>query len=406
MSESARSTWLGVASTYLFQVVNLGVSVVMLSLMLRFLTQEDYAIYAVFLTFGGLTLTAGNAMQMLSIQELARALSTGSAVAESLSKVISACVLLCSFIAIPLFIGGAVYLQLTDAQHALLAWALFCSAYLIAYAITPRLVLLTARGKITNVNLINLITRLFYFGGVVTFLVTGWGLAGICFAFLLSGGLGIFLTRGYPPALRSGAFSFRLSPELFGYVLYAACAFSLYNSSVLFVRASASINDAASHALALQLSWLLLTVSLAPLPALLSRIHQGLAAGNARQQFFISLLITNTVFVVGAVFLLFLGEKALSLIRSNVMTPDIFFWVLLAFFVEVNIATAANLLMAAGIFRFKRVYFLSAGGGLMLGLLAFYLSSQAVFLIVIPLITQTLVSLPVIFGSALRVSVR
>ena len=64
-------------AAYVFHAVNMAVSILLVPLFLRHLDPSEYALWLIFTAFGGVTLQLQNAIQNVSVKEIARGVHLG-----------------------------------------------------------------------------------------------------------------------------------------------------------------------------------------------------------------------------------------------------------------------------------------------------------------------------------------
>ena len=383
-------------AAYLFHAVNIAVAILLVPLLLRHLDAAEYALWLIFMAFGGATLHLQNALQSSSVREIARGVHLGDGLDLALQRMRTAYAGLAAFVAIPLFGIGLSYLSVIGAMDYRLEWSVFILSYALLYAIAPNFSVLLSTDRVTTCNNINTLTRALYLVGVVVFLNLDLSILGLCIAFAIStlatAILSTYATRYHnnPP------WKWSISPNIAPFALFAVSGFTLYNGSLLIAAPHFSREIIATYGLGLQMSTLLYTVSLAPLPVWLARLMRAIASGEERKELLRNVVGINLLFAFGALILLMFGSKLLVLIDSRIPLPGRLDLILFAFAVEMNIAVLVNFLMAKGNYQFVRVYVPIAVTGIVGGAVAGYITNNIYSFIVVPVCLQSVLCLPLI----------
>jgi len=381
-------------SAYTFHAVNLVVAMLLVPLLLHYLSPAEYSLWLIFTAFGGFTIHLQNAIQNTSIKEIARGMHLGEEMVESLQRMRSAYAGLVLIVTFPFLGIGLAYLHFIVEGAYTLEWCLFVMSYAVVYAFAPNYSILLGMDRVATSNKINTVTRLLYFLVAAVLLNYGLSILAICLSFALSTIVSAVLSTAVTRNHTNPPWKWSLSRNVTPYAIFAVSAFALYNGSYLIAVTKFPQDLTASYGLGLQISLLLLTLSLAPLQVWLARLVRAIATGDERKELLRNLVVINLIFGSGAIFLLVFGDDLLLLIASRIPLPKQLVLIFCAFAVELNIAVLVNFLMAKDNYRFVKIYVPVALTGLGLGILAVYLTNNIYGFIIVPLCIQSVVSLP------------
>jgi hypothetical protein len=394
------------SSAYLFQGVNIAVALLIVPLLLRYLSAQDYAMWLIFSAICGATVQVQSAILGVSTKEIAHAYHRGAPTdfRAALARSRRAYAVLASVVAGPVLLGAAVYLRSTQQAGAqeLVAWAALIGAYALVYLYAPNNAVLLATEGVSVNNSINTATRLVYLMGTLTLLASGLTLLAPCLALAASSVLGVILNtscarrhlalRESLPVAQSSA---PLRGQLGRYGLFTLSSFLLYNGALLIV-APLFPSETASYGLALQTSALLAAMALIPLQVWLGRLVRADLVGEA-MELRRSLTACNTLFATGYAGLIVVAPPLLRFIGAEVALPSVGVLTLMyaAFAVELNIFVLANHLTAKGDYGFTNWYALAAFSGLLGGTCIAWVSGTLwLGFLAVPLAVQVLFSLP------------
>jgi hypothetical protein len=407
---------------YLFQVVNLIVSILSVPLLLRYLSVGEYLLWAVFTTFGTVTIQLQNSIQFVAARQIAYAhlAADPDRMRLAIARTRAAYRKLVLIVLGPFLIAGLVYLDyIVRPQLGMTGtpqWCVFILAFAVTYCFAPNNSILLGTRRVATNNHILTFTRVLYFVGNYLALRAGFAIMGICLTFLASQSIGsaIGAYQARKPAPAPGqaggeagaADAIAVRSDIRLYAVYMLTSYALYNGDLLLAAAKYPKGAVASYALALQSCLLLLSLAQVPLQVWLSRFVGAIAAGDDERvlhEFAASIVVCNAVFVGGFAALATIGNLLLRLIGSHVLLPSI--WSLLAlglaFLVELNIYLLVNLLVNKGNYAFVRVYTLTSASALLICLLAASMFGRFMLgLILVPLVLQMTVSLPAILAIA------
>jgi hypothetical protein len=404
---------------YLFQVINLVVSILSVPLLLRYLNVGEYVLWAVFTTFGTVTAQLQNAIQFVSTRQIAYAHVSAdpNKLNSAILRTKAAYRRLLLIIVGPFFLTGVAYLNYVAKPHlginAVPEWCVFVIAYLVTYEFAPNNAILLGSLRVSTNNHILSFTRVLYFACTFLTLKAGLSIAGICLSFLVSqvvgSSLGAYQARKCLTAYRaspqgvfaaSAEFRSGVQPNIRMYAVYMIASFALYNGSLLIATALFPKGAVASYALGLQSNMMLLALAQVPLQVWLSRFVGAIVSRDERKvmhELSVSIVVCNAVFLTAFASLAIFGNVLLGLLRSHVMLPATGRLLLMsvAFLVELNIALLVNFLVNKGNYRFVRVYAVTSGIAILIGLLVASIFDRFMLgLIAVPLVLQVAISLP------------
>lgn len=410
-------------SALLYQSINALVVVLMMPLLLRYLDVNGFVLWSIFITLGGITLQLESAIQMVSVREIANEYHSGNAgtLLSAVRKAKVAYTILSASVLVPFLLLGLLYLNYVASKklgyHGSIEWILFMSAYALNYYFGANSAILLGMVQVAKFNNINSLTRTINFVTTYLFLRWGYSVLGISLSFALSVVVGCSLiarvARGSlkdysasPEARKrpNAKFEHSDSSNILKYALYMFSSFVLYKGGLLIAARIFSTDVTGSYGLTLQANVMLSTLALVvPVQVWLHRLVESISSGdkkNVFRSFADGIVFANTVFVLGAIFLFFFGNKLLVLIDSKVMleSPANLFLICSAFIVELNIFLMANFLVITTNYRFVKVYVTTSLIGISVAVLMTWATqSNVATLIMMPLALQTFVCLPLIF---------
>jgi len=379
---------------YVFHAVSIAVSILLIPLFLHHLDSSQYALWLVFTVFGGMTLHLQNAIQNASVKEISRGVHLHGDLVQAIQRMRSAYAGLTLFVAFPFFGLGLIYLNLTGYGIYTLEWCIFIMSYVLVYAFAPNFSLLLGSDRVAKCNYINTLTRMLYLLAAFYFLEHGFSVLGICISFAISSLLGVALSSIATRKDINPAWKWSINPNFIGYGFFALAAFYLYSGSILVAATRFPLETIAAYGLGIQISILLVALSLAPLQVWLARLVRTIGSGSEKKELQRSLIAINCVYISGSVLLFVFGGDLLVLVGSSIPLLDRIDLVLLAFAVELNIAILINFLMSKGNYQFVKPYVLISVAGFAAGIVAVYITNNIYGFVVAPLCFQSILSLP------------
>ena len=411
----------GMREAYVFQVINFLVSISTVPVLLHYLDAYEYVTWTVFTTFGAASLQVQNAIQPVSIREVARAFQSQDQVAlasalKSTSFAYSGLALFMLVVAAP---GGLAYLNAITQNDVSIsigsAWVIFALSYSLNYAFATNSAVLLGMFGVARQNNINSATRVLYFGLTLAFLRSGYSILGMSASFALAVGVGVSLsTLSAKRHLRRFRISLALkspptwSPRVIHlqfierYAIYTVSSFLIYNGMLLMAALHFSKSSVASYGLSLQASTLLSAFALTPLQVWLADFVKAAIRDDRRRvvaQLAQSIFACNAIYLLGAGSFDVFGGDLLHLLGSRIALPptSILVGTSVAFLVELNIALLVNVLSIRRNYRFTLIYGVTALFAVLCATLMIHLSG-GIFgaLICIPLAVQAMVCLPLV----------
>jgi hypothetical protein len=409
-------------AAYLNQLINLVVTILLVPVLLRYLNLTDYLLWAIFTTFGSLTLQFESAIQNASIREIAAAFfgRDMESLVGAIGKARFAYRLLAGFVMVPLFAVGAVYLHsLTTLRHesgVTMEWLLFVIAYAANYNFGINNTVLLGMGRVKYFNNTTSFTRTLNFVLTLVMLQAGFAIMGLCISFLASVAVGCtIIAVAAKRLLRDEGIASRLtlrtaarsggtdSSNILKYTAYSVASFTLYRGGLLLATVALPKSVAAAYGLTLQAAAILFTLGQVPLQVWLRKLASAVAARDHRdilRELYLSLITANAIFVAGSMALLLCGNLLLTAIGSRVMLAGGAEQLLicLAFLIELNIAILVNFLVTMNDYSFLPVYLTSSGAGIAsVVILSFVASDNITLWVAVPVGLQMLVCAPRIF---------
>jgi len=381
-----------VRAAYFNQAINLLVSILMVPLLLKFLGLGEYILWAIFTTFGGITLQIESSIQALSVREIAKQYQAGNqeGMRYAIKRARRAYRMLSLGVLIPFTTLGLVYLSYVAdhkiSQHWKFEWLIFAATYALNYYFGVNSSVLLALGKVSALNHVQALTRLANFLITFALLWEGLSVMGVCLSFAISV-LASCALIAY--TARSALLDHRSSPliatpiqnstnhahayDIARHTLFTFAAFALYKGSVLVAASFFTKEAVGAYSLTLQAFTMLTTLALVPIQVWLSRLVNAILMDNTvglTRELARTIVFTNLMFVAGTAVLLLLGNQLLALIGSSVTLPQPGALLLVggAFLIEMNLLVLINLLVTKRRYDFVRIYLACAatGAGLMI----------------------------------------
>ncbi len=411
-------------AAYSYQIINFIVALITMYLLLSFLSVNEYVLWSIFVTFIGVTVQLENAVQMVSVRELARGYhqSFSSDFMGAFRKAKKAYLLLTLFVVTGVALAGFVYISLiakiSTLDEYFVEWILLLFAYSINYFFGTNNSILLATNNVSSFNNTLSFTRILNVIFVFILLKLGYSILGLALSLAISVIIGCAIIGVKAARVRAqvesrpagqnvedkGSPSFKGKGNNFVlYTLYTLCAYVLYKGGILLVAGHFEKATVAAYALSLQIFTLLTTFALVPIQIWLSHLVAAVNENDAEQslrELSRTFLAVNGLFICGSVGLIALGQFMLSFIKTDIQLPGA--WTLLAmavaFLVEINILLCINLLVTCRNYRFLKVYAKTSLISLMLAvLLVTYTDNIILSLLLVPALIQSVLCLPAIF---------
>ena len=365
-------------SAFVFQGLNLGVSIGILLIALIFLNTDDYLLWILFTTIGSGLINLESALNVVSTRTISRAWLDRSPYLATVRLVGRGYAQFSSVGSIFMAVSGGLYLTSIDyggAEHGwLLPWLGFCLAYFIYYLTSYRSCQLVATGNISTFTGIGSLGRLINLAIAAALAWAGYGLLGLSIAVLASFALtGLLLELAARKSIRQMAPAEAVEPARLtvGMLLrrsamqaaFAVSSYFLYRGVFLYLSTiMPSAMDAASLGLAIQIYGFLLILAAVPLNM---RIAPLIAAGRTGNPAAIAAelghlgKLVNLAFIVASAGLILVGPEIFKFIPTLAATlpPRSTLAVLAAcFWLEANILIFVNMWLAIDRFDFVRLY--------------------------------------------------
>jgi hypothetical protein len=403
-------------AAYIFNLINLVCGLLTIPLTLRYLDQSEFILWSIFIIWGGLTLQFENALQVVSVRSLARALSSKRLISESFLSIKGAYKLL-SIVTITIITSlGAIYLNWLDYStlniNWLHEWFIFMAAYAINYWFGPNSVYTLAIAKTTQFYYVLSLTRIVYFSLSLLLLIFDFGVSAISISFFISVIINclliyIVIRKNKPKEISNGLG--KLNREISGignetlkYLIFSIAAYLLYKGSVLYAAYMYGKEEVSEYALSIQALSMITIIATSCIQIWLPGLVNTIIKKDINQiviELLRTILVVNLVFFLGAFILLTVIPEALGLIKSNVLLPAR--WKLavisIAFFLEINILILINVLVTMQNYCFVKIYTTSTVFSLALGLiLAINGVDLMISLVAIPSVIQSTITYPLI----------
>jgi hypothetical protein len=404
-------------AAYFCQAVNLLVGVLMVPTLLKFFDPGQFVLWAIFTTWGGLTLQIESSIQIVSGRRIAREFHGGRPLAHTLGGVRLAYRKLAAMTLGPVALAGFLYLSYVAAPrlstHWAFEWLIFVAAYGVNYWFGVNNAVLLATDHVETYSYIAAFTRLVNFVGTLWSLSVGFGVLGVCICFASSVALNCALMAlaarraletNLPPASVSAAEAGSSSAAggIVLYTTYTVAAYALYKIGVLTATSFFDKEVVGAYSLTLQAYTMLSSIALVPVQARLSRLVKALLAERQQdvvRELTFTLVTANAVFALGTAVLLWIGGDMLDRIGARVSLPPPIelISVGLAFVIELNLFIFINLLVTQQQFRFVKVYVSCVAVALLLAATAVAAGQPLVrSLVILPVLVQVFVCLPAV----------
>lgn len=368
---------------YAAQILNVGLGLIMLPAIVRYMSPEEVGLWFVFITLAGLA-------QLLELgfqPTLARNISYVYAGAQKLNRfglhedengplntmLLGDLVAASQYIyrriailaALVLLTGGSLYIFsiLPKDQNNLrifAGWIAFVMGNIINFYYGYLNALLQGRGDVTAANKVIIASRCVQVLAGVLMVATGFGLLGLGFANLLSTIVSRIMARKYVfspnhPELNNLSVDAKRLKNLVKIIWYNASrfgivlvgAFLIWRANILIASSYLGLVDAASYGLAIQIFILLNTIAMVPFNLSLPKLNMLRVKGTTSQvyQTFSSLLVVALlIYTFISLVMLFYGNLMLNFIGSSTKLPSepILLGMVIIFFLEINHGTCAN----------------------------------------------------------------
>jgi len=368
---------------YAAQVLNIGLGLIMLPVIVRYMSPEEVGLWFVFITLAGLaqllelgfqpTLSRNVAYVYAGAQRLSKfgieENDNGPLNLGLLADLVMASQWIYRWIAIAatvvLLVGGTLYIMslLPKGQNeiAILAgWYSYVVGNVINFYYGYLNSLLQGRGDVTEANKVVIASRSIQVLLSVIMVVAGFGLLGLGISSLLSTIVSRIIAKRYVFSphhpemnmLATDAAGRRRLVKIiwhnasrFGVVMVGV--FLIWRANVLIASSYLGLAEAASYGLAIHIFLLLNTIATVPFNLALPKLNSMRSQGQNDRvyQAFSSLLVTTLlIYLALAMIVMFYGDSMLNLIGSTTKLPSefILLGMVVVFFLEINHGTCAN----------------------------------------------------------------
>ncbi len=368
---------------YTAQVLNIGLGLIMLPVIVRYMTTSEVGLWFVFVTIAGLaqllelgfqpTLARNISYVYAGAQTLAAQglhnNANGALNLPLLADLVAASRLIYQWItllaALLLLVGGTWYISslLQKEQNfitILAGWCAFVLGNLINFYYGYLNAFLQGRGDVTEANKVIIASRSIQVLLGVTMVVMGFGLLGLGLASLLSTIVSRVLARQYVYSPQH--------PEMhgliettdgmkrvtriiwhnairFGVVLIGV--FLIWRANILIASSSLGLADAASYGLAIQIFFLLNTVASVPFNLSLPKLNAYRAQNrqdDVYRSFSTTMATALIIYITASLMVLLIGNYFLTFIGSSTKLPNnyILSGMVVVFLLEINHGTCSN----------------------------------------------------------------
>lgn len=410
-------------TSYLYQLVNLLSSVLMIVLILVYLDTNQYLQWILFTSIMGAFIQLEGSLNVVSVRLISNANESDShdGFEDSLSFVAKT-YHRASLVGIALiYTLGGIFLSnansLNLGENWLSEWSIFCVAYLLYYFVNHRSCQLVALNHIRSFSTIALASRIVNISLSLILVACGYAILGLCLSILMSFGMAAFsyrllaISKTKERMARIGnlpvqySYTRKTIQNIAMHAIFILFFYSLYRIG-LFLDASLTGDNQkqASFGLALQIFFLLLTISSVPLTMrvapLISAMNGGIMEVIIKELSILTVAV-NLVFAIMATGLICIGPVLLSFI-PNIATelPNRFILLLLsiAYLIEINIMIIVNAMLARRQYSFVARYVFGFILSIIMALLAWQIGMNIYFsFIVMPICCQLIVTLPLIY---------
>lgn len=407
-------------SAIFFHLVNLITTISILLLMLSFLSPIYYSIWVSFTIFGLIGLQIEYVITQSAIRVTSLAFFKDGA-AQYYEKALIAWKYLSrlAFIQTPIIsIMGILYFLFgylgnnnVSIHYILLNWLIFIFTYSLNFYFSINGLMLQAKGRVSDFNIINSISRITNLILVLLFLNLDLGLFSLSVSFFLSVLIGIYLMRRriliLDPeikALKKHTLSqdtlLNIHSITIRFFIFTICNYLVFKSTYLIIIPFIDENLASSYSLSLQVCILASSFSLVLInQVLIPRISESLANKNfsmIRTYFLRCLIYQNTIFILLLASFFFIGSELLSFIKIDTNILDFKNFVLLGFtiFVEVNLIFFFSYLIYLNKFKILFIYVALSTLIFITSILGFFFYKNITVLLVICGMFSFLILLP------------
>lgn len=410
-------------TSYLYQLVNLLASMLMIVLILVFLDTGRYLQWILFTSIMGAFIQLEGSLNVVTTRLISHADQSDSSEGLRHALTFAAHIYHRSSLGgiILVFTLGGLFLQRANSgsfsENWLFEWTLFCTAYFFYYYYNHRSCTLIALDEATSFATIALISRLLNISLSFLLIVMGYSVLGLCLSILISFGTAAIFYRWMAIKKTAerlakigneAAQAIPARETLYRSIMHATFIlffYSLYRAG-LFVDTSfnGDTDKQASFGLALQIFFLILNVSSVPLTMrvapLIKAIQDGCRAAVVEELAKLTVAV-NSVFVIMVSGLIVAGPIVLQYIPNvAAQLPDSPTLILLGlgYLIEINIMIIVNAMLANRQYGFMKRYVLGSILSISLATIAWQIGLDIyISFIVMPLACQLFVTLPLVY---------
>ena len=403
--------------SYLGQLTNVVVGMLMLLLILFFLNAEEFLLWSLFTAIGGLLLQIETAIQSIFVRNIAKnANSDQNNFLHSILLAKKSYRLFAMLAFLFLILVGIPYFYVSKINLSgslwLLCWIVFSATYFFNFLFGPNNCTLIATQNTTKFNVNNMSSRLINLALVAALLAMGYGFYALIVGFAVSVAFGCSLNAHAARASRpqvsesisadindrtvSGP---RLS-EIVRFSLFLGLSYWLYRLLLLANAASSGDHAAnASFALALQLFAIFMTLALTPLQMRVAPLMSALKRNDrdeAALEFCRLQVLVNGVIIFSTMMFLVATPFIGNFVSIDIKWPSFSMVAALsfAFLIEANLQSIANLFISERDYRFLISYCFSAMTAIFVGVILIIYSFSIETSIFVMSLIQLIVALP------------
>jgi O-antigen/teichoic acid export membrane protein len=368
---------------YAAQGMNIGLGLIMMPIVVRYMSTVDVGLWFVFTTMASLaqllelgfqpTLSRNVAYVYAGVQKLTafglQEIDNSTFNVALLGNLVAVSRWIYRWIsfsaALVLLVGGTFYINTLLPKHSdflavYAGWFTFVLGNIINFYYGYLNAMLMGRGDVTAANKVVIASRSVQVLVGAGMVIAGFGLLGLGLASLLSTIISRILARRYVfsqhhPEMNNLVSNADEARDLVKVIWYNASRFGIvligvfliWRANTLIAASRLGLADAASYGLAIQVFFLLNTIATVPFNLTLPHLNALRAQGKQEQvyQSFSTLLITALlIYSIVSLMILLYGNFFLSLIGSSTKLPNtlVLSGMVVVFLLEINHGTCAN----------------------------------------------------------------
>jgi hypothetical protein len=369
--------------SYLAQLTNVGVGLLMLPLLLAFLSADEFLLWSLFTTIAGIFLQLEMAVQSLVVRHIA-AHNHGSITnfERSIAAARRIYFLFALTAALLMTLIGGLYLSSLHLGAKMPDWqwqgGLFVASYFFNYLCGSNNCILIASERTNQFNFNNIASRLLNLATMAALLAMNYGITAMVVSFAMSVAVGCSLNfasarRSLRTALGQRWFNTEQSKfqelriaEIGLFAIFIVMSYWFYLIILLIgVAIFPEDPEMPSLALALQLFAIFVAFALTPIQMRVAPLITSLKSGKpdeAAKEFVRIQLLVNSVVLIGGILLIGLSFMVADMLTIQVSWPSplLVGSLLFAFAVECNLQVMANIFIAKKEFSFVLPYLFSS----------------------------------------------